>query len=204
VFGFDLKQMKTILTISLFILSELVYSQMVIKGRVMDFFDNTPLVNVEIRISPKDAVISDLNGYFLLEIGTNSRLSFSFPGLMDLVFMPQAISVDTLECDFYMIPIEPYKPCIADGYIKRTFRPDEPICSNYQRKMDKKWMKTRRLDNYTPLNWRLGPINENVFSEKAQKDLIFEYQISFSSCLKDYRDYDKMTEKDYIYCELKK
>jgi hypothetical protein len=190
--------MKTLLILTVLLLSELTFSQTVIKGWVLDYYDKTPLSNV--KISSNSGVMSDFNGQFEINAEKNPKISFSIAGYIDLIFLcPNKL--DTLVCDFYMIAIEPYKPCVADGFIKHVFW-KEPICSNYHRKMDKIWIKKRSIDNYTPLNWRLDCLENHKFIEN-QGGMIMLYQMVFNKSFCDYRKYSESAENDYIYCEIK-
>lgn len=192
--------MRKVLIITVLLLTKLTYSQTVIKGRVLDYYENTPLINIKIS-NNNQGVLSNHNGDFVLTAVSNSKIHFSFPGLIDLVFNLTE-NVDTLECKFYMIPIEPYKPCIADGYIKHIFR-SEPICSHYHRRMDRIWIKKRKLDRHTPLHWRLDCYNSSIFFMYSG-DLKFKYQMIIDYSLIDYRKYHKSNKKDYLHCEIEK
>ena len=190
--------MKTLLTLTILFLSELTFSQIVIKGRVLDYYDKAPLSNVEIISNV--GILSDIDGQFELNVDNKENVSFYFPGYYDLIFL-YPDDIDTLVCDLYMISIEPYKLCLADGFIKHIYG-KEPICSNYSRKMDKIWIKKRLVDKNTPLNWRLDCLENYGFVEK-QNGLRMQYQIVFNEDFFDYRKYREKKEKDYVYCEIK-
>ncbi len=166
------------------------YSQIVIKGRALDYIYREPLYDVNIE-TDDDRVLSDLNGRFYLNSGTKAKIRFSRPGYIDLIFLVSN-DIDTLVCDFYMIPIEPYKPCIVFG-----------ACSNYSRKMDRLWIKKRRIESHTPLNWRLECLKNYAFIED-QGHFKFKYELVFSQSFYDYRKYGKMAEQDYIICKIEK
>jgi len=188
------------LTFLLLLFSNLTTAQVLIKGRVVDYFERTALTNIKIENS-EIKTLSDMNGNILMNVVAKGNIKLSSPGYIDLVISYSNLP-DTLTCDFYMIRIEPYQLCIADGIVKHFFW-KESICSEYERKMDRLWIKTRKLDRNTPLNWRINCLDGNLLIINTMGFKI-QYQLRFNMKFVDYRKYSISLEKDYIFCEIKK
>jgi len=192
--------MKILTIITLVFVSNLGFAQVTIKGKIFNYYEEAPCIGVLVE-NGKNATLSGLHGEFILSVDKNQDVRFSDPDLIDLVFSTSNLP-DTLECVVFMISINPYKECIADGIIEHLFW-QETICDPYIRRMDRAWKKARKTDFHTPLNWRINSLNQGSFSI-TNNGLKFSYTMHYNKKLKDYRQYYEATEKDYFYCKIYK